>query len=54
MKQLKQLQRKPRNNSEAPKDSNHDLRDAGAMLCQLSYKASLEAGQARVEFIPVV
>ena len=29
----------------------HDLRDTGAMLYQLSYEASLEAGQVWVQFI---
>ena len=32
----------------------HDLRDTGAMLYRLSYEASLEAGQVRVQFIPVI
>ena len=32
----------------------HDLRDTGAMLYQLSYEASPEAGQVRVQFIPVI
>ena len=34
----------------------HDLRDTGAMLYQLSYEASLEAGQVRVQFtcIPII
>ena len=32
----------------------HALRDTGAMLYQLSYEASLEAGQVRVQFIPVI
>ena len=32
----------------------HDLRDTGAMLYQLSYEASLEAGQVQVQFISVV
>ena len=32
----------------------HDLRDTGAMLYQLSYEASPEAGQVRIQFIPVV
>ena len=31
-----------------------DLHDTGAMLYQLSYEASLEAGQVRVQFIPVM
>ena len=31
-----------------------DLRDTNAMLYQLSYEALLEAGQVRVQFIPVV
>ena len=43
---VKQLQRKPRNYSEAPNGiRTHDLRDTGAMLYQLSYEVSLEAGQ---------
>ena len=32
----------------------HDLRDTSAMLHQLSYKALLEAGQERVQFIPFI
>ena len=32
----------------------HDLRDTGAMLYRLSYEASPEAGQVRVQFIPVI
>ena len=32
----------------------HDLHDTGAMLYQLSYEASLEAGQVWVQFIPVI
>ena len=32
----------------------HDLRDTSAMLYELSYEASLEAGQVRVQFIPVI
>ena len=41
MKQLKQLQRKPRKHSEAGFDGipTHDLRDTGAMLYKLSYEA---------------
>ena len=35
------------------RDSSHDLRDTGTMLYQLSYEASLEVGQVRVQFIPV-
>ena len=31
-----------------------DLRDTNAMLYQLSYEALPEAGQVRVQFIPVV
>ena len=31
----------------------HDLRDTSAMLYQLSYEASLEAGQDLVHFIPL-
>ena len=30
------------------------IRDTGAMLYQLSYEASLEAGQVQVQFIPVI
>ena len=30
------------------------IRDTGAMLYQLSYEASLEAGQEQVQFIPVI
>ena len=32
----------------------HDLRDTGAMLYRLRHEASLEAGQVRAQFIPVV
>ena len=32
----------------------HDLHDTSMMLYQLSYEASLEAGQVRVQFIPVI
>ena len=32
----------------------HDPRDTSAMLYRLSYEASLEAGQVRVQFIPVI
>ena len=32
----------------------HDLCDTGVMLYQLSYEASWEAGQVRVQFIPVI
>ena len=53
MKQLKQLQRKPRKNEGFNVIPTHDLHDTGAMLYQLSYEASLEAGQERVQFIPV-
>ena len=49
MKQLKQLQRKPRKKIWGSNEiRTHDLRDTGAMLYQLSYEASLEAGQERV------
>ena len=52
MEQLKQLQRKPRKNSEASTGFKPmELCDTGAMLYQLSYEASL--GQERVQFIPV-
>ena len=34
--------------------NENDLRDSGAMLYQLSYEASLEAGQVRVQFFPVI
>ena len=30
---------------------SHYLRDTGGMLYQLSYEASLEAGQKRVQFV---
>ena len=37
------------------RDLNHGLHDTGAMLYQLSYEASLEAGQVRVQlFMPVI
>ena len=32
----------------------HDLRNTGVMLYQLSYEALLEAGQERVQFIPIL
>ena len=32
----------------------HDLRDTDAMLYQLSFEASLEAGQEWVQFIPII
>ena len=32
----------------------HDLRNTGVMLYQLSYEASLEAGQVWVQFMPVI
>ena len=32
----------------------NDLRDTGVMLYQLNYEALLEAGQVRVQFIPVI
>ena len=49
MKWLKQLQIKPRKNSEAPTGvQTHDLHDTSGMLYQLSYEASMEAGQVRV------
>ena len=32
----------------------HDLRDTGVMPYQLSYEVLLEAGQVRVQFIPVI
>ena len=32
----------------------HDLRDTGAMIYRLSYEASPEAGQVRVQFIPII
>ena len=54
VKQLKQLQRKPRKKSEASTGfGTCDLCDTSAMLYQLSYmyEASLEAGQERVQFI---
>ena len=47
MKQLKQLQVKPRN-SEAPTGvRTHDLHDTGAMLYQLSYEAKLVGFKSR-------
>ena len=53
MKQLKQFQRKPRKKEIWSFNGiwTHDLRNTGAMLCQLSYEASPEAGQERVQFI---
>ena len=36
------------------RDSIQDVYDTRAMLYQLSYKASLEAGQERVQFIPII
>ena len=45
------LQIKVRKNYVAPTGY---LRDTGAMLYRLSYEASLEAGQARVQFTPVI
>ena len=49
MNKLKQLQIKPRKQFWGSNGiRTHDLRDTGAMLYQLSYKASLEAGQERV------
>ena len=50
VKQLKQLQRKPRNKDFNKKEGfngirAHNLCDTGAMLYQLSYEASLEADQ---------
>ena len=32
----------------------HDFYDTGAMLDQLSYEVSLEAGEVQVEFIPII
>ena len=55
MKQLKQLHRKPRKKLWGFNwNRTHDFRDTSAMLYQLSYKASLEAGQVRVQFIPAI
>ena len=48
MKQLKQLQRKPRKNS---RGFQRDYK--GAMLYQLSYEALLGVGQEGVQFIPM-
>ena len=52
---LKQFQINPRKNS---RDSNgirtRDLCDTDAMLYQLSYEASLEAVQVRVQIIPII
>ena len=52
LKQLKQLQRKSRENIQ--RIQTHVLHDTGAILFQLSYEASLEAAQERVQFIPVI
>ena len=49
MKQLKQLQRKPRKYSEI---QTHDLCNTSAMLYQLSYEALLGGSQEQVQFIP--
>ena len=57
MKQLKQLQRKPRKKFWGFNGiQTHDLHDTRAVLYQLSYmyEALLEAGQERVQFIPVI
>ena len=44
---------------ESPEKKTHEepitwSHDTGAMLYQLNYESSLEAGQVRVQFIPVV
>ena len=49
MKQLKHLQIKPRKNSEASTEFEPMTCDIGAMLYWLSYEASPEAGQVRVQ-----
>ena len=36
------------------KIQTHDLCDTSVMLYQLSYEAALEAGQVRVQFIPII
>ena len=56
VKQLKQPQRKSRKNSEASMgfEPMTSAPDTGAILYQLRYQASLEAGQVRVQFIPVI
>ena len=52
VKQLKQLQRKPRKKSEAPLGFK-PMTSVIPVRYQLSYEALLEAGQERVQFIPV-
>ena len=47
---FKQLQIKPKKNSEANGIQTHDLCNTGAMLYQLSCEASLEAGQVQVVY----
>ena len=48
VKQLKQLQRKPRNKKRSfNRIWTHDLHNTSAMLYQLSYEASMEAIEAR-------
>ena len=55
VKQLKQLQRISRKKFWGFKGiRTDDLRDTGAMLYWLSYEASPEAGQVRVQFTPVI
>ena len=50
MKQLKQLQRKPRKKFWGfNRIWTHDLRDTSAMLYQLNYEALLEAGEEWVQ-----
>ena len=52
VKLLKQLQIKPRKQFWGSNGiPTHDLCDTGAMLYQLNYEASPEAGQVRVQFI---
>ena len=50
-----QLQIKPREKFWGSNGiQTHNRRDTGVMLYQLSYEASLEAGQVPVQFIPVI
>ena len=52
---LNMLQIKPRKKSESPTGFQlMTLRDTSVMLYQLSYDASLEAGQVQVQFIPII
>ena len=56
VKQLKQLQRKPRKNYVASTGfaGTHDLHDTSAMLYQLIYEASWKQARLRVQFITVI